>query len=126
LHPTQILSHPFTVQIALLRLTEWSHVMGRDRRKNFRVEWHSPATIYVGALARRCTLWNFSNGGAKITGVRAATIPDEFGLRIAPGQRVLACRVAWRTADSVGVRFTDQPASPAPRRAVRREREAVD
>src|ERR1700733_7583475 len=56
--------------------------MRRERRKSFRVEWHSPATIYQGKLARPCVVSNFSNGGAKITGVGAAIIPDEFALRI--------------------------------------------
>jgi hypothetical protein len=97
--------------------------MRRDRRDNFRVEWHSPATLYDGALARPCILSNLSNGGAKITGVRTATIPDEFGLRIAPRRRIYACRVIWRTDDALGVQFTDPPDSAATRRTARRERE---
>jgi hypothetical protein len=99
--------------------------MRRDRRNNFRVEWQSPATLYDGTLARPCILSNFSNGGAKITGVRAMTIPDEFGLRIAPRRRMHICRVIWRTDDALGVQFTDPPASPAPRRAARQAREPV-
>jgi hypothetical protein len=97
--------------------------MRRDRRSNFRVEWHSPATIYDGALARPCMLSNFSNGGAKITGVRATTIPDEFGLRITPRRRMHTCRVIWRTEDALGVEFTDQPAHTVAPRAARPERE---
>jgi hypothetical protein len=43
----------------------------RDRRKNFRVEWNLPATIYdVGRhLERSCVLVDLANGGAKIAGV---------------------------------------------------------
>src|SRR3954469_22715487 len=54
----------------------------RERRENFRVEWHLPATIYDVSrhLERPCTVVDISNGGAKIAGVRAHTIPDEFRL----------------------------------------------
>ena len=81
----------------------------RDRRKNFRVEWNLPATIYDvdRHLERPCTLVNLSNGGAKIAGVRAHTIPEEFRLRTPLGDR-RSCRVIWRTEDELGVEFTDR------------------
>ncbi len=81
-----------------------------DRRRTFRVEWNSPSTIYDvdRHLERPCIVRDFSNGGARITGVRASTIPDEFKLRITPDQgRARTCRVIWRTNDSLGVEFTD-------------------
>jgi len=80
----------------------------RDRRKNFRVDWNLPTTIYdVGRhLERPCILVDLSNGGAKIAGVRAYTIPDEFRLRTRLGDR-RSCRVIWRTEDTLGVEFTD-------------------
>jgi PilZ domain len=82
----------------------------RERRKNFRVEWNLPATIYdvVRHLERPCILVDISNGGAKIAGVRAHTIPDEFRLRTPLGDR-RSCRVIWRTEDTLGVEFTDLP-----------------
>jgi PilZ domain len=81
----------------------------RNRRKNFRVEWNLPATIYdVGRhLERPCILVDVSDGGAKIAGVRAYTIPDEFRLRTPLGER-RSCRVVWRTEDALGVEFTDR------------------
>jgi hypothetical protein len=80
----------------------------RDRRKNFRVEWNLPATIYdvERHLERPCILVDVSNGGAKIAGIRAHTIPDEFRLRTPLGER-RSCRVVWRTEDTLGVQFTD-------------------
>jgi hypothetical protein len=80
----------------------------RSRRKNFRVEWNLPATIYdVGRhLERPCILVDVSSGGAKIAGVRAYTIPDEFRLRTPLGER-RSCRVMWRTEDALGVEFID-------------------
>jgi hypothetical protein len=81
----------------------------RDRRKNFRLGWHLPATIYDAGrhLERPCILVDLSNGGAKIAGVRAYTIPDEFRLRTPLGDR-RSCRVIWRTEDTLGVEFTNQ------------------
>jgi hypothetical protein len=97
--------------------------MRRERRKSFRVEWHSPATIYDRELALRCIVSNFSNGGAKITGVAAASIPDEFGLRITShDSRIRKCRVLWRSHDTLRVEFTDSATSakkPAVRNSVR-------
>ena|ERR1700722_10345712 len=82
--------------------------MRGERRKNFRVEWNSPATIHDvdRKLVRPCILTNFSNTGARIAGVRATTIPDEFVLCITPG-RIRKCRVIWLTDDTLGVEFTD-------------------
>jgi len=84
--------------------------MRREQRRHFRVEWNSPSTIYDVArhLERPCIVSDFSNDGAKITIVRVRTIPDEFKLRITPGQgHARTCRVIWRTDDSLGVEFTD-------------------
>jgi len=82
--------------------------MRRERRKHFRLGWHLPATIYDAGrhLERPCTLVDLSNGGAKLAGVRAYTIPDEFRLRTPLGDR-RSCRVIWRTEDTLGVEFTD-------------------
>ena len=88
--------------------------MRRERRKHFRVEWNSPATIYYlnRRVTRRCIVRNFSNGGAKIVGVKATTIPDEFMLRITPGHgRIRKCRVLWRSDDGMRVQFIDRIAS---------------
>ena len=86
--------------------------MRRERRKHFRVEWNSPATIYDGQVPRRCIVSNFSNGGAKIVGVMAMTFPDEFMLRITPGHgRMRKCRVLWRSDDAMRVEFIDRIAS---------------
>ena len=85
--------------------------MPRERRKTFRVEWKSPSTIYDvdRHLERPCIVSDFSNGGAKITGVRVWKIPDEFKLRIVQDQgRARRCRVIWRTDDALGVEFTDR------------------
>jgi hypothetical protein len=79
-----------------------------ERRKNFRVTWNLPATIYdvERHLERPCILSDLSGGGARLSGVRAKTIPDEFRLRTPLGDR-RTCHVVWRTDNELGVRFTD-------------------
>ena len=93
----------------------------RERRKNFRVEWNSPAKIYDrdGHFAGQCIVNNFSNGGAKITGLDPHTVPDEFVLRISPHGRAQKCRVVRRLKDELGVEFTSEAkgtSEPAPGR----------
>jgi hypothetical protein len=83
--------------------------MRRERRKHFRVEWNSVATIFQGKVTRPCIVKNFSNGGARIVGVVAATIPDEFALRITShDNRIRRCRVLSRSDDELRVKFTDR------------------
>jgi hypothetical protein len=79
-----------------------------ERRKYFRVTWNLPATIYdVGRhLERPCILSDLSEGGARLSGVRANTIPDEFRLRTPLGDR-RTCHVVWRTDNELGVSFAD-------------------
>jgi hypothetical protein len=100
----------------------------RERRKTFRVEWNSPAMIYdsKGRFARECIVSNFSNGGAKVTGIEIATVPDEFILRITPHSRPHPCRVAWRSRDSMGVAFADVPRAAGDPVRGRRRRRLVD
>jgi len=82
-----------------------------ERRKTFRVEWNSLAKIYDcdGRFARACIVSNFSNGGAKITGIDVDDVADEFMLRITPHSRLHRCRVVWRSNDSLGAAFADSP-----------------
>jgi hypothetical protein len=80
-----------------------------ERRRTFRVTWNLPATIYdvERHLERPCILSDLSSGGAKLSGVRANTIPDEFRLRTPLGDRH-SCHVVWRTDNELGVTFTDR------------------
>jgi hypothetical protein len=67
-----------------------------------------PATIYDvdRHLERPCILSYVSEGRAKLSGVRAATIPDAFRLRTLAGER-RTCRVIRRTDHHLGVEFID-------------------
>ena len=84
--------------------------MRRERRKNFRLEWNSPALICYGDVTRSCTLADLSNGGAKIVVVGVETVPDEFTLRLHHSQGgIRQCRVLRRSANTIGVAFIDRP-----------------
>jgi hypothetical protein len=91
-----------------------------ERRRTFRVAWNLPATIYdvERHLERPCILSDLSGGGARLSGVRASTIPDEFRLRTPLGER-RSCHVVWRSDHELGVRFTDSNESDLPRREER-------
>jgi len=82
--------------------------MRRDRQTNSGAQWNSAATIFYGEWVRPCILSSLSNGGARITGVRAHTFPGEFMLRVAPHGRIYKCQLLWRTDDALGVRFIDR------------------
>lgn len=83
--------------------------MPRERRRNFRVEWESSASVERIDDGERisCIVSNLSNGGARI--ICAETLPDEFILRLTPGRgHPRSCRVMWRRKQNLGVQFTDQ------------------
>ena len=92
--------------------------MGRDRRRTFRIEWISPASIEPGDGRERlnCVVQNLSNGGARIA--CADPLPQEFILRLTPGKgRPRACRIVWQRGHEVGVQFTDTvPPEVTPKR----------
>ena len=87
--------------------------MPTERRKGFRIEWgNSPGNIQFedGRLPRKCLVSNVSSGGAKIAGLKASALPDEFELTItADVTQTFKCRVRWRADNELGVRFFDSP-----------------
>jgi hypothetical protein len=86
--------------------------MSHERRKNFRIEWNSPGTIYnrEDDPGYHCIVKDLSNGGVKISDVAVGKVPDQFSLRIAGDSKARKCQVIWRKADSLGVKFTDHSA----------------
>jgi hypothetical protein len=81
--------------------------MPRQRRKAFRVECNSPATIHDMSHRSNwpCSVSDFSDRGVRITGVLALAIPDEFVLCF--DSRAHQCRVRWRSPFALGAEFTD-------------------
>jgi hypothetical protein len=95
-----------------------------ERRQHPRVEWIDSGTIDLGnGLPHRpCVVSNLSNSGAKLSGLEADTLPDEFTLFLTASQNsARKCRVIWREKHELGVEF-DEPfptaGQPASRRRV--------
>ncbi|MBV9568019.1 MAG: PilZ domain-containing protein [Hyphomicrobiales bacterium] len=84
--------------------------MVQERRKSYRFEWNASALIYDCARewGYPCVIKDLSRGGAKIAGVIAHKIPDEFMLRISRARGSRKCRVLWRQGDKLGVGFIEQ------------------
>src|SRR5262245_41519101 len=100
----------------------------KERRKNFRVEWHhSSGKIELAGRTISCTISNISNGGAKINGCESIKAGDEFLLHVFDGESPRLCRVLWQRADEFGVQFLDttetRPGKTAARRQKSRRRE---
>jgi hypothetical protein len=83
--------------------------MRRERRKNFRIEWNSPACLYDrnGRFGRACVVSNLSNGGARIIVAQPETVSDVCVLRITPHSPLRKCHVIWRTEQAIGVQFAE-------------------
>src|SRR5277367_4792760 len=52
-----------------------------------------------------CTVQNITSGGACLKLANTFGIPENFDLTFECGRTRRACRVAWRTADKLGVAF---------------------
>jgi hypothetical protein len=52
-----------------------------------------------------CIIRNMSKTGALLAVESPVGIPDDFTLLIKPERKKRSCRVVWRAADRIGVRF---------------------
>jgi hypothetical protein len=85
--------------------------MSVDKRKHPRTPGNNRAAIvYAGAHAPpvMCTVADLSEGGAGLTFVSIATIPDVFELEVKGETKMRKCKVAWRSEPHrIGVAFID-------------------
>jgi len=63
------------------------------------------AIIFGLARAIDCIVRNISETGAALEVKSPISIPDEFTLLIKPESVKRNCRVAWRSAERIGVQF---------------------
>lgn len=63
------------------------------------------ASIEIGSGVIDCTVRNLSETGAALDVATPVGIPDEFILVITSDALRFACRVVWRKAGRIGVRF---------------------
>jgi hypothetical protein len=62
-------------------------------------------TVEIGGGAIDCTVRNLSQTGAALDVASRVGIPDEFVLIVPSGALRFACRVVWRKAGRIGIKF---------------------
>jgi hypothetical protein len=79
----------------------------REHRASQRSRTLKSGTIsFDSAAGIDCVVRNVSDAGACLEVVSPIGIPNEFVLVIKPDSLFRSCRVAWRSARRIGVRFT--------------------
>lgn len=78
-----------------------------ERRAVARTKVLRNAKIIVPARSPvvHCTVQNITSAGARLKLANTYGIPEKFELTFEHGRTRRACRVIWRTADSLGVAF---------------------
>lgn len=77
-----------------------------EQRNSTRLRTFKGGSILFGvAAAIDCTIRNMSDEGAALDVDSPVGIPDEFSLLIKPEFLKRNCRVAWRSARRIGVKF---------------------
>ncbi|HWX85426.1 MAG TPA: PilZ domain-containing protein [Xanthobacteraceae bacterium] len=81
-----------------------------DRRNVTRTRVLRSAKIIVPRRSPviHCTVQNITSGGACLKLANTYGVPDTFDLTFEHGRTRRACRVAWRTADMLGVAFVGE------------------
>lgn len=82
--------------------------MGAERRRAKRHRIAHLAMMLVGEAtpARFCVVTELSDGGIRIN-TTGYTIPEEFGLRLAPSAIPRRYQVIWRFGQDVGAKLID-------------------
>jgi len=76
-----------------------------EKRGLFRHRVLKAGTIEFGGSAIDCTVRNLSATGAALDVPSPVGIPDKFDLVVSSDALRFACRVLWRKAQRIGVRF---------------------
>ena len=79
--------------------------MTSERRTTTRLRTIKGAAIRFGSTSIECTIRNLSERGAALEVGSPVGIPDEFTLWFKQNGLKRNCRVAWRSADRIGVQF---------------------
>jgi hypothetical protein len=90
----------------------------RDERRSVRRAFLFPLTARIisldGTHSFRCKVYDVSQAGAQLAIADATKIPDRFILALSSqGTARRNCRIVWRTAKTVGVRFVAETADVA-------------
>ncbi|HEX4407975.1 MAG TPA: PilZ domain-containing protein [Xanthobacteraceae bacterium] len=82
----------------------------RDRRRVQRTRVSRSAKIIVPRRSPviHCTVQNITSTGACLKVANTFGLPETFELTFEAGRTRRACRVVWRTTDTVGVAFVGE------------------
>jgi hypothetical protein len=85
----------------------------RDERRSARRAFLFPLTARIisldGTHSFRCKVYDVSQAGAQLAIADATKIPDRFVLALSShGNARRNCKIVWRTAKTVGVRFVPE------------------
>jgi hypothetical protein len=78
---------------------------GADRRSHPRYSDRSPVYVGDGALARKCSLIDISEGGARISVAKGVALPRDVVLVDPRTGLSHRATLVWRTETEAGVRF---------------------
>jgi len=82
--------------------------MARERRKSKRrtIGYGASVVSFDGVLKRDCVIADISASGARLRIETPKELPEEFVLLLsARGEAKRRCKITWRRAQEIGVRF---------------------
>src|ERR1700755_1134481 len=83
----------------------------QEQRRAKRVPKRQGAWIAPGANGIRvpCTIWDISEGGARLAAPRPKVLPTHFILLLShDGTARRFCRIVWRSETQIGVQFVEE------------------
>ena len=78
-----------------------------ERRRVRRTPVYKCAKISTNGSLRDCVVRDLSSLGARLALVSTAYIPDQIALTFDQARTLRRCRVAWRSANEIGVEFCE-------------------
>jgi hypothetical protein len=82
-----------------------STVIAKSRNASRHRTFKGGSIMFALAPPVDCLIRNFSETGAALEVECSSDIPDEFSLLVKPEFVKRNCRVAWRSAKSIGIQF---------------------
>ena len=77
-----------------------------ERRKHARRQVFKFGMLTYRCLAKLGVVKNISSTGAMVAVENSIGVPDDFTLDVEANLYTGPCRVAWKNAEEIGVRFT--------------------
>ncbi len=89
------------------------HMIEHQKRRHRLRALKGGSILFYNGAAFDCTVRNLSETGARLEVENPVGIPDTFKLTIKSKKLERACRVIWRKAKEIGVRFVGSASTGA-------------